>query len=112
VKQPPYYRDKEGVEWGSSQEFVEASDFVLRSLAKFLGRESEYERFVELRKMVALKMNDPAAPKVDYNEYLQSIPLWVKAMEEPLFKMYKAGLKDGHSKTTRNKKRKKSKSTV
>lgn len=78
---------------------------ALRSLAKFLGRENEYEAFVELRKKVVLRMNDPAAPKVGYEEYMESIPLWVKAVEEPLLKMYQAGLNDGRSKTGRKSKK-------
>ena len=56
--------------------------------------------------MTVLRMNDPAAPKVDHEEYIKSIPLWVKIMEEPLFKIYQAGLKDGYPRTKQSKKRK------
>jgi hypothetical protein len=91
----PYYRDKDGVEFRSSQRFVEAADFALRSLAKFLGREDEYEAFVKSRKMVFNALDNPNASQIQYEEYLKSIPNWVKIMEEPLSKMYYAGLEDG-----------------
>jgi hypothetical protein len=63
---------------------VEAADFALRSLAKFLGREDEYEAFVKSRRMMFNAMNDPDAPQVEYEKYLKSIPLWVTSMEGPL----------------------------
>ena|SRR5437867_1101202 len=98
MEEAPYYRDKDGVEWASSQRFVEAADFALRSLGKFLGREDEYETFVKRRKMALNGINDPNAPQVDYEEYMKSIPTWVKIMEKPLFQIFDAGLEEARSK--------------
>jgi len=93
--QPSYYRDKDGVEHGGSQRFVQAADFALNAIAKFLGREAEYATFVKTRKIMFDAMNDPNASQVEYESYLKSIPHWVTVMEEPLSKMYLAGLDDG-----------------
>lgn len=94
MKWPPYYRDKFGVEYASSQRFVESAEFALKSLAKFLGREEEYESFLEHRMLMWDRMNKPKGPEVEYEDYLKKIPYWVTIMEEPLNKMYQAGLDD------------------
>jgi hypothetical protein len=79
-----------------AKQHLDAADRTFQALAKFLGREDEYALFLKKREKFLNTINNETDSHANfyYEDFKQSIPYWVKALEEPLLALYEQGLKD------------------
>lgn len=78
------------------KDYLNATDEVLLAIAKFLAREEEFEAFRSRRKKLLNSLNGLSTDLTNYSyeDYIKSVPYWVKAVEAPIVALYEQGMKD------------------